>query len=98
MARGESWLKAELVKALNWDEFVVEGVVDVVSKAKTADEMQEIVNVRSISLGSPVSILYCMYMPYRACLFAVGAAAALTAAAHGDHPPRRTSWTTTRWR
>lgn len=45
MARGEAWLKAQLAKALQWDEFVVEGVVDVISKAKSADEVQEIVHV-----------------------------------------------------
>lgn len=46
MARNEQWLKHELMKALGWDDFVVEGVVDVISKAKSAEEVQDIVNVR----------------------------------------------------
>lgn len=45
MARNEQWLKHELMKALGWDDFVVEGVVDVISKAKSSDEVQDIVNV-----------------------------------------------------
>jgi hypothetical protein len=43
----ERWLKQELLKALSWDDMIVDGVVDVISKAKSADDehVQDIVQV-----------------------------------------------------
>jgi hypothetical protein len=43
----ERWLKQELMKALSWDDMIVDGVVDVISKAKSADDehVQDIVQV-----------------------------------------------------
>jgi hypothetical protein len=43
----ERWLKQELMKALSWDDMIVDGVVDVISKANSADDehVQDIVQV-----------------------------------------------------
>eukprot|EP00775_Hariotina_reticulata_P009694 gene9694-9853_t len=43
MARSEQWLTAELTKTLGWDDFVVAGVVDVIVKAKSPAEVEDIV-------------------------------------------------------
>lgn len=39
------WLQKELAKSLNWDEVVVEGVVDAITTAKDNDEVEDIVAV-----------------------------------------------------
>ncbi|WIA31837.1 hypothetical protein OEZ86_002704 [Tetradesmus obliquus] len=52
----EKWLKQELMKALSWDDMIVDGVVDVISKASSADDehVQDI--VQNFMENSPVAI------------------------------------------
>ncbi len=45
MAKDKQWLKQRLCAALGWDEVVVEGVVEAIASAETADEVNSIVQV-----------------------------------------------------
>ena len=45
MAKDRQWLKQRLCGALGWDEVVVEGVVEAVTTAETAKEVEAIVQV-----------------------------------------------------
>ncbi len=45
MAKDRQWLKQRLCGALGWDEVVVEGVVEAITSAETAKEVEAIVQV-----------------------------------------------------
>lgn len=54
MARSEQRLTAELTSALGWDDFVVAGVVDVIVKAKSPAEVEDIVQVPPACLDAHI--------------------------------------------
>ena len=46
MVKDRQWLKQKLCSALGWDEVVVDGVVEAIVNAETAEEADNIVQVR----------------------------------------------------
>lgn len=46
MAKDREWLKQRLCTALGWDEVVVEGVVEAIASAESADDVDALVQVR----------------------------------------------------
>lgn len=48
--KDEAWLKKELSKVLGWDDMIVDGVVDTISKSTDRSEVDEIVEVGSIQI------------------------------------------------
>ncbi len=49
MAKDRQWLRQRLCGALGWDEVVVEGVVEAITSAETAKEVEAIVQVALLS-------------------------------------------------
>lgn len=45
MANDRQWLKQRLCTALGWDEVVVEGVVEAIASAESAEEVDALVQV-----------------------------------------------------
>lgn len=45
MAKDRQWLKQRLCTALGWDEVVVEGVVEAIASADSAEEVDALVQV-----------------------------------------------------
>jgi hypothetical protein len=54
----ERWLKQELMKALSWDDMIVDGVVDVISKANSADDehVKDIVQVNPAGAAAAAAV------------------------------------------
>lgn len=46
MAKDREWLKQRLCTALGWDEVVVDGVVEAIASAESADDVDALVQVR----------------------------------------------------
>ena len=46
MVKDRQWLRQKLCSALGWDEVVVDGVVEAIASAETAEEADDIVRVR----------------------------------------------------
>ena len=45
MAKDRQWLKQRLCTALGWDEVVVEGVVEAIASAESAEEVNALIQV-----------------------------------------------------
>ena len=45
MAKDRQWLKQRLCTALGWDEVVVEGVVEAIASAESAEDVDALVQV-----------------------------------------------------
>ena len=50
MAKDRQWLKQRLCTALGWDEVVVEGVVEAIASAESAENVDALVQVSSTAV------------------------------------------------
>lgn len=70
MAKDRQWLKQRLCTALGWDEVVVEGVVEAVAAADSAEEVDALVQVNKTAacLMSAMHSVVLIVPVYKTCV------------------------------
>ena len=58
MGKDRQWLKQRLCTALGWDEVVVEGVVEAIASADSAEEVDALVQVNQMTVNAGPVIQY----------------------------------------
>lgn len=62
MAKDRQWLKQRLCSALGWDEVVVEGVVEAIASAESAEDVDALVQVSMTIVSAAVDCFFSLAM------------------------------------